>query len=76
MSISQHREMASYKVLCPRLKAMESATAHFENGRADLVVAELEPLLLDEAGVAGQGPLSKTNSTLQGLQVLQVSLLP
>ena len=75
MSISQHREMASYKVLCPR-KVMESATAHFENGRADLVVAELEPLLLDEAGVAGQGPLSKTNSTLQGLQVLQVSLLP
>ena len=54
---------------------MESAKVHFENGRADLVVAELAPLLLDEAGVAGQGP-AKTNSTLQGLQVLQVSLLP
>lgn len=55
------------------VKVMETAKAHFESGRADLVVAELGPLLLDEAGVAGKGPLSRPKSILEGLQVLQVS---
>ena len=54
------------------VKVMETAKAHFECGRADLVVAELRPLLLDEAGVAGKGPLSRPKSILEGLQVLQV----
>ena len=53
---------------------MEAARVHCEGGRADLVITELAPLLLDEDGVAGKGPLSKPKSILEGLQVLQVGL--
>ncbi len=56
------------------VKVMEAAKAHYEGGRADLVIAELAPLLLSEAGAAGKGPLSKPKTILEGLQVLQVGL--
>ena len=56
------------------VKVMEAAKAHFESGRADLVIAELAPLLLEEAGAPSKGPLSKPKSILEGLQVLQVGL--
>ena len=57
------------------MNVMEAAKAHFETGRADLVVAELVPLLLQEAGAPSKGLLSKPKSILEGLQVLQVGLL-
>ena len=56
------------------MKVMETAKANYDGGRPDLVIAELAPILYNEAGVAGKEPLSRPKSILEGLQVLQVDL--
>lgn len=53
---------------------LDSAKTNLEGGRADQVIAELAPILLEEAGSASHGPLSSRQSILEGLQLLQVSL--
>lgn len=54
------------------MQILESAKAHLEAGRADQVIAELAPLLLDEAGAAGSVIMSNKQCILEGLQLLQV----
>ena len=56
------------------MKVLEVAKVHLEDGRPDLVVAELPPLLLDEDSIAGKGAFSRPKSALEGLQVLQVGV--
>lgn len=56
------------------MKVLEAGKVHCEDGRADLVVAELAPLLFDEGSFAGKGAFSRPKSALEGLQVLQVGL--
>ena len=53
---------------------LDSAKTNLEGGRADQVIAELAPILLEEAGSASHGPLSSRQSILEGLQLLQVSM--
>ena len=53
-------------------QVLDSAKTSLEAGRADQVIAELAPILLEEAGSASHGPLSSRQSILEGLQLLQV----
>ena len=57
------------------MQVLESAKAHLEGGRADRVIAELGPMLLNEASVPGHGAFTTKQCILEGLQLLQASPL-
>lgn len=57
------------------MQVLESAKAHLAGGRADQVIAELGPMLLNEASVLGPGAFTTKQSILEGLQLLQASPL-
>ena len=57
------------------MQVLESAKAHLEGGRADSVIAELGPVLLNEASVQGHGAFTTKQCILEGLQLLQAGPL-
>ena len=57
------------------MQILESAKAHLKGGRADAVIAELGPILVDEASVQGRGAFTTKQCILEGLQLLQAGPL-